>query len=257
MMRPPVIIGPTSCSRKVNRVTTPKLPPPPRSAQNSSGCWSRLAVRIAPSAVTASTSARLSTVKPKRRARYPQPPPRVRPATPVSDTNPSTVASPWAWVAWSTSPSRQPGPTWATLAWGSTLTSRICDRSSVKPPSAMEVPAMLWPPPLMLSSSPWSLANPTAAATSWAEAGCRTRAGSLAAGTQQPALDPRVQVLQLLRGEADVPALESGDVDGVGSHGVTSSEPVGCPRTRLIDTLQTPVTICSRLEYVTSYVKTQ
>ena len=68
-MRPPVIIGPTSCSRKLNRVTTPKLPPPPRSAQNSSGCWSRLAMRIAPSAVTTSTSARLSTVQPKRRAR--------------------------------------------------------------------------------------------------------------------------------------------------------------------------------------------
>ncbi len=40
---------------------------------------------------------------------------------------------------------------------------------------------MLWPPPLTLTSSPWSRANPTAAATSCAEAGWRTRAGSLAA----------------------------------------------------------------------------
>ena len=31
-------IGPTSCSRYSNSVTTPKLPPPPRSAQNRSGC---------------------------------------------------------------------------------------------------------------------------------------------------------------------------------------------------------------------------
>jgi hypothetical protein len=33
------IIGPNACARNVNRVTTPKLPPPPRSAQNRSGCW--------------------------------------------------------------------------------------------------------------------------------------------------------------------------------------------------------------------------
>ena len=32
--------GPTGCSRKVSAVATPKLPPPPCSAQNSSGCSS-------------------------------------------------------------------------------------------------------------------------------------------------------------------------------------------------------------------------
>ncbi len=35
---------PTGCSRNMNDVTTPKLPPPPRSAQNRSGCSSALAV---------------------------------------------------------------------------------------------------------------------------------------------------------------------------------------------------------------------
>jgi hypothetical protein len=56
-------------------VTTPKLPTPPRSAQDNSGCWSRLPVRMRPSAPTTSTSPRLSTVQPKRRVRYPSRPP--------------------------------------------------------------------------------------------------------------------------------------------------------------------------------------
>ena len=42
---PPTTWGPTGWSWKVNRVTTPRLPPPPRSAQNRSGWRSRLAVR--------------------------------------------------------------------------------------------------------------------------------------------------------------------------------------------------------------------
>jgi hypothetical protein len=66
-MGPPVMVGPTWCRRKLNRVTTPKLLPPPRSAQNSSAFSSWLAVRSWPSAVTTSTSARLSTLQPKRR----------------------------------------------------------------------------------------------------------------------------------------------------------------------------------------------
>ena len=75
------------------------------------------------------------------------------------------MASPCACVARSTSWSRHPGPTCASLASASTVTSRMRDMSSVRPRSAIEVPAMLWPPPLMLSNRPWSRANPTAAAT--------------------------------------------------------------------------------------------
>ncbi len=83
------------------------------------------------------------------------------------------------------SPGRRPGADsqrrpCASLASGSTLTSRRRDMSSVKPRSAIEVPAMLWPPPLMLSNKPWSRANPTAAATSVAEVGWRTSAGTFA-----------------------------------------------------------------------------
>ena len=43
---PPMIVpcSPMSWQRNVNEVTTPKLPPPPRSAQNRSGCEFSLAV---------------------------------------------------------------------------------------------------------------------------------------------------------------------------------------------------------------------
>ena len=42
----------TGCAWKVNSVTTPKLPPPPRSAQNRSAFSSALAVTRCPSAST-------------------------------------------------------------------------------------------------------------------------------------------------------------------------------------------------------------
>ena len=127
---------------------------------------------------------------------------------------PSTVASPCSCVARSTSGSRHPGPTWASLASGSTVTSRMPDMSSVRPPSAIDVPAMLCPPPLTLSSRPWSRAKPTAAATSRADMRLederRGRRPTMAfqistassqpcvAGAQQPALDPAGQVVERL-----------------------------------------------------------
>ena len=48
-------------------MTTPKLPPPPRSAQNRSGFSSAEARRICPSAVTTSAETRLSTLSPALR----------------------------------------------------------------------------------------------------------------------------------------------------------------------------------------------
>ena len=42
---PPSTVGPTACRRYSNDVTTPKLPPPPRTAQNRSAFSSALAVR--------------------------------------------------------------------------------------------------------------------------------------------------------------------------------------------------------------------
>src|SRR3954466_6786924 len=72
-------------------VTTPKLPPPPRSAQNSSGCSSADARTRSPRAVTSSTASMLSTVRTCLRSSQPEPPPRASPATPVLETRPPAV----------------------------------------------------------------------------------------------------------------------------------------------------------------------
>ena len=59
----------TGYSRKVNEVTTPKFPPPPRSAQKRSGCVDSDAVTTRPSASTTSAATRLSMVRPYLRVR--------------------------------------------------------------------------------------------------------------------------------------------------------------------------------------------
>lgn len=59
----------TSWSRNRNRVTTPKLPPPPRMAQNRSGWLSASTRSDSPSAVTTSAASRLSMVRPCLRAK--------------------------------------------------------------------------------------------------------------------------------------------------------------------------------------------
>ena len=61
---PAITVAPTGCVRNSNEVTTPKLPPPPRSAQNRSGCSSALACTCVPSASTTSAPIRLSIVSP-------------------------------------------------------------------------------------------------------------------------------------------------------------------------------------------------
>ena len=81
-------------SRYSNEVTTPKLPPPPRSAQKRSGCSSALAVTTSPSAVTTSNDRTLSQVSPYLRASQPTPPPKVSPAIPVLETTPAGTARP-------------------------------------------------------------------------------------------------------------------------------------------------------------------
>ena len=69
-------------------MTTPKLPPPPRIAQNRSLFSSALATHEVPSASTTSADSRLSMVSPYLRVRCPMPPPSVRPPTPVLPTMP-------------------------------------------------------------------------------------------------------------------------------------------------------------------------
>src|SRR5919204_671168 len=92
MTMPPVIVGPTACSRYSNAVTTPKLPPPPRSPQNRSLFSSALAVSTRPSAVTTCAESRLSAARPNFGISQPIPPPSVSPAIPVDETTPPVIA---------------------------------------------------------------------------------------------------------------------------------------------------------------------
>src|SRR4030067_239992 len=87
-MRPDRISGPTRWSRNSNDVTTPRLPPPPRTPQNRSGSFLALAVTSSPLAVTTSAESRLSMVRPRFRVSQPNPPPSVRPATPGGEVMP-------------------------------------------------------------------------------------------------------------------------------------------------------------------------
>ena len=151
-------------------VTTPKLPPPPRIAQKRSGFSVAEARTIEPSARTISASMRLSMARPKRRDRWPRPPPRVRPATPVVEMMPLGVTRPYSCATRSTSP--QVAPPWTRMVWatGSMRTSRMRLRSMTRPSSHMESPAPLWPPPRMATVRSLVRAKFTAATTSSASA---------------------------------------------------------------------------------------
>ena len=59
----------TGCKRYSSDVTTPKFPPPPRSAQKRSSFSLSLAVTNFPSAVTTSAERRLSQLSPYLRVR--------------------------------------------------------------------------------------------------------------------------------------------------------------------------------------------
>ena len=114
---------------------------------------------------------------PSLREVQPKPPPSVSPAMPVVELIPIGTASPWACVAASTSASVAPGSTRAVRASGSTLTARICERSSSIAASATARPA-IWCPPLRTPRSrSWSRAKRTAATTSAAFAARTTSAG--------------------------------------------------------------------------------
>ena len=165
--------GPTGWSRSSIAVTTPKLPPPPRSAQNSSGCSSADARIGSPLAAISSTARMLSTVRPCLRSSQPEPPPSASPATPVLDTRPPTVASPCSWVAASTSPQVRPPPTRTTRRSGSTTSSRRPRTSITRPSSTSDAPATEWPPPRTATRMPRVRANASAALTWW---GWETRA---------------------------------------------------------------------------------
>ena len=163
----------------MNDVTTPKLPPPPRTAQNRSALSSALAVTKLPSARTMSTSRKLSMVRPHLRVRWPTPPPSPSPPRPVVEMMPPGTARPNVCVAWSTSPSRLPPPATAVRFAGFTHTPRIPDRSITRPSSTLPSPPPLWPPPRIAMSRFCSRPKFTAAITSAASVHRAITAGRL------------------------------------------------------------------------------
>src|SRR6266540_2040939 len=114
----------------------PKLPPPPRIAQNRSGLRSALAVTRSPSAVTRSARTRLSAARPYLRDNQPRPPPKVYPVTPTVSEEPDTGASPKGAAARTTSPQTAPGPTRTVRRAGFTSTSAIAVVLTSSPLSA-------------------------------------------------------------------------------------------------------------------------
>ena len=166
----PPRIMPTGKSRYWKRVTTPKFPPPPRTAQNRSGCSVSLAISWRPSAVTISTAMSASIVRPCFRTSQPTPPPRVRPAMPTEPVSPKGVARPWAAAASVNSIAVRPGCAQAIRASGSMCRPRMSARSRTMPPSTVPWPARLWPPPRTASSSSLSRAKQIVLETSRASA---------------------------------------------------------------------------------------
>ena len=100
------------------------------------------------------------------RSSHPDPPPSVSPATPVVDTRPPVVASPWACVARSSSAQVQPAPTRAVRAAGSTSMAFIGRTSITSPSSFSDMPATEWPPERTAMSSSWYRPKRSAVVTS-------------------------------------------------------------------------------------------
>ena len=171
----------TGNSRSSRAVTMPKLPPPPRSAQNRSGSSSRSARRSWPSAVTTSIASTLLADRPYLRPRKLTPPPRVYPATPTFPDDPASAASPCLAAACTTSDHTVPASTRAVRASGSISTRFIrwvlSKMVLVSGPSGMA----LCPVPWAAIRRPWSAANVIAAATSRADPANTTAAGSCSA----------------------------------------------------------------------------
>ena len=173
---PPVIEG-SGSRANLKRVTTPKLPPPPRIAQNRSGCSSASARTSRPSAVMTSAARRRSIVRPYLRTRKPIPPPSVSPPIPTDPVSPKPTAKPCSANRVVTSPAVRPAPVHAVRASWSISSSLSSVRSSTIPPSLTPWPAAPCPPLRTASSIPVSRASPTTCATSAASAGRTTTAG--------------------------------------------------------------------------------
>jgi len=111
------------------------------------------------------------------RSSQPIPPPSVNPAMPVPDTRPPVTARPKAWVSWSNADHVRPGWATARRLVGSTRMPVIGEVSMTTPPSQVENPATLCPPPRTATLSPSLRANSTARTTSAVPAQRMTSAG--------------------------------------------------------------------------------
>src|SRR5579862_421639 len=135
----------SGCSRSSNSLTTPKLPPPPRNAQNNSEFSFSLQRTNEPSAVTTSAPITLSQDIPKRLVSHPVPPPKISPEAPVCETTPAGKTSPASCVAVSIDPNKQPPAAQARRFPESTLTLRNLDKSITSSSQVLK-PGRLCPP---------------------------------------------------------------------------------------------------------------
>src|SRR5437667_12556817 len=111
------------CSLNVNAVTTPKFPPPPRSAQNKSEFSSAFALTKVPLAKTTSAETRLSMLNPHLRVRCRPLPQTVIHQPPLWELFPLAAPSPTASAAYSPHPHVIPRLPLPGRPVGSTLSS--------------------------------------------------------------------------------------------------------------------------------------
>ena len=160
----------TGWARKVNEVTTPKLPPPPRSAQKRSGCSSALA-RDARAVGQHHARPRAGCRSSARslRVRWPMPPAEGQAADAGRRDDPAGVGEA---VLVGGGVDLAPGASAAdadrAACWRRPRPSSSGERSMTTPSSQMPSPAPLWPPPRTASGSPWRAGEATIAATSFA-----------------------------------------------------------------------------------------
>jgi len=162
-------IGSTSCRRNSNDVTTPKLPPPPRIAQNRVRVLLRGRAHQPP---VGQHHVRADEVVQR------EPVPVGQPAEATAEREPGDPG-----VADRPAGNREPvllrggvdlgqratRPQTAVFATGSTTTEFIRLRSIISPSSRQDAPLELCPPPLIASSRPLPAPKRTAAATSAAD----------------------------------------------------------------------------------------
>mmetsp|Transcript_59780 Transcript_59780/g.96822 ORF Transcript_59780/g.96822 Transcript_59780/m.96822 type:complete len:235 (-) Transcript_59780:71-775(-) len=162
---------------RVNETTMPKLPPPPRIAQNRS-IWSPsgLASTMEPLASTRVAERRESIVSPIHRAIKPTPPPIVAPMHPTDGALPSVTARPCEAHAASTSQFRAPPPIFTVggVAEASTSTELSLIMSRI---SAFDMETVECPPHLIATETLCLFANFRMPATSADELGRTMPAG--------------------------------------------------------------------------------